>query len=183
MENLRKKIAEAKKIVEELGLEEPYKSEAFGAVLTQLLLTERAKEKLEKPTHIEIGLEKRIEKFAKDADVTVDRLKHVFHFKKDDLALLMVSGEKQREQQMRATLLILTGLSYCYERGEILASDLRKKLKKLDIGLANLATNLARHRQFVLPEGESGSHAFTYLITEPGKKEGLRIIRELSGET
>lgn len=40
MENLKKKIGEAKKIVENLDLDEPYKQEAFGAVLTQLLLGE-----------------------------------------------------------------------------------------------------------------------------------------------
>jgi hypothetical protein len=178
VENLRKKIAEAKKIADELGLEEPYKSEAFGAVLTQLLQTERAKEKLEKPTHVEIGLDKRIEKFAKNIGVTIDQLKQIFDFEEDNLILIKEPVGTQEEKQVQATLLILTGLSYCYEKEQTLATDLKRMLDQSGIDLKNLSTNLKKYRQRIIPRGMQGSHNFTYKITGPGKSEGLRLIRE-----
>jgi len=47
--DLKKKIDEAREIVEKLGLREPHKSGVFCAVLTQLLLREKVEGELEKP--------------------------------------------------------------------------------------------------------------------------------------
>ena len=180
-EDLRKKVDEAKKIIEKLDLNEPYKSEAFGAILTQLLLKEKVEEKLEeKPKRVEIELEKRIEKLAKSASVTIDKLKQIFDFEEDDLILLTVGEETEKEKQVQATLLILTGLSYCYGKREIVVADLKRKLERLGIAaLQNLSTNLSEYPQFVVPKGKRGSRKFGYKITIPGEKEGLTIIRKL----
>lgn len=87
--------------------------------------------------------------------------------------------KNEGEKQLRATLAILTGLSYCYEREKILSTNLRKRLEVLGIvSLQNLPTNLVKYHQFVLPRGKSGIPKFSYKITVSGKKEGLKLIRE-----
>lgn len=182
-ENLKKKIDEARRIVEKLDLDEPYKSEAFGAILTWSLVGEKVEEELkEKPKRVEIGLEKGVEKLAKDAGVTRGQLNQIFDLGKDDLTISVeAGGESDKEKQLRATLVILTGFSYCYRKEEIHSIDLKKKLKILGIPIANLARNLAEYPRFVLSIGKPKSPKFRYKITVPGKREGLRIIRELAG--
>ena len=176
-----KKIDEAKRIVGKLGLDEPYKSEAFGAILTWSLVREIVEEELkEKPRRVEIELEKSVEKLAKGAGVTRDRLNKIFGFGKDDLTISVeAGGESNKEKQLRATLVILTGLGYCYGKEEIQSPDLGKRLKILGIPISNLARNLAEHPRFILPLGKPKSPKFQYKITLPGKREGLRIIQEL----
>lgn len=177
-QKLKKKIDGAKKLVEKLGLKEPYKSETFGAILTWSLIREKVEEELEKPKRVEIGLEKRIEKLAKDAGVTVGQLKHIFSFK-DDLGLLVVGEGTDKEKQLQATLLILTGFSYHYGKEEILSIDLKRRLRKLGIrALGHLTENLSEYSRFILPKIRGS--ASTYEMTVRGKEEGLKIIKEFA---
>lgn len=178
MENLKKKIDEARKIVGKLGLEEPYKSEAFGAVLTRLLLEEGIEEEVIKKPKPEIELKAKIENLAKDAGLTEEQLKHVFNFEENDLDLIAPIKGSWQEKQLKTTVTILTGLRYCYEKDKILSTHLKRKLENLGIGsLSQLGPTLSEHPQLIIPRGKG---RFTsYKITEPGKKEGLKIIKEL----
>ena len=182
-EDLKKKIDEAKKIVRKLGLEEPYNSEAFGAILTLSLMKEKIKEGLkERPEHIEIGPKgDSIKKLAKDANITIDQLRQIFDFEEEDLTLLTeIIGKNEEERQFKATLLMLTGLSYCYGREEILSPDLKERLARLDIrSLTNLSANLRKYRQYILLKGRPGDPRARYKITGPGKRKGLGMILEL----
>ena len=179
VENLKKKIDEARGIVEKLGLKEPNKSAVFCAVLTQLLLREKVEEKLEKPKRVEIGLEKRVERLAKDVSVTEEKLKNVFNFEEKNLDPIAPVKGSWQEKQLKATLVILTGLSYCYEKDEILSTHLKGKLGNLKIGsLSQLGPTLLEHPQLIVSKGEG--RGTSYKITVPGKKEGLKIIKELA---
>lgn len=151
------------------------------SALERLLLKGKVEENLKEiPKRVEIGLEKNMGKLAKSAGIEIDQVKQIYDFEKEDLTLLVeAGGEDVGEKQLRATLVILVGLSYCYEKEEILSGVLGKKLKTLGISLANLARNLDEHPRFVLPVGKPKSTKFQYKITVPGKNEGLKIVREL----
>lgn len=129
------------------------------------------------------GIEEGIEKLSQDTGISKEQLRYVFEFEKEDLVLITaIEGKNESEKQFKATICILTAYHYCYDSDEIKSQDLRKKLQWLGIAsLVNLSTNIAEYKQFILPKGKPKSKEFSYKITLPGIKKGLKIIKELSG--
>lgn len=130
------------------------------------------------------SIKNKIKKLSEATGISEDLLKHVFHFEEKDIILLcVVTGNNEREKQLKTTLAILTAYHFCYEKDEIRSKELIEKLKYLGIGsLVNLSTNLKNYKQFIIAVGKQGSSAFSYKITYPGIKKGLSIINEFAGE-
>jgi len=132
---------------------------------------------------IDEGLEERIQKFAKDVGISVENLRKVFDFGETNLSLIaIIDGKGEEEKQLKAALCILTAYHYFLSRDDIVAENLRDKIKNLGIkSLTNLSTYLRRYPNFIICNVRSGSNTSTYKITYPGIKRGLELIKELSG--
>ena len=140
-------------------------------------------EEKEKPIKkIGVDIEECIKKLSKDADINVEEIRHIFDFNKEDVKLIkVIKNKKESEKQCKATVCVLTVYHYCYGKNEIKSRDLRKKLEWLGIkSLGNLSINLSHYKQYIIPVGKSGSPAFSYKITYPGIKKGLKNIKELA---
>ena len=140
-------------------------------------------EEEEKPIKkIDVGIEECIIKLSEEAGINEEKIRHVFDFNKKDLNLIkIIKDKKESTKQFKATVCLLTAYHYCYGNDKIKSRDLRKKLEWLGIrSLGNLSINLSQYKQYIIPEGKSRSPEFSYKITYPGIKEGLKIIKELS---
>ena len=135
------------------------------------------KDLTKKPTR---NLEELIKRLSSEIGIEIDCFYNLF-FIDDEEILLLVSpkGKNEAEKQFKATIVILTISDYLFGEDFLQSSILNKKLRKLGIGsLVNLSTNLSKFKQFLIPRGKPKSTKFGFQITIPGKKEGIKIMKE-----
>jgi len=117
-----------------------------------------------------------------ETGINIDVLKEIVYFDDSGFTIITeVTGKDNKEKQINATLLILTINDICYGNNSVKSQDLKAKLEYLGIrSLVNLSTNLKTIKNYIIPDGKSGSLDYSYKITLPGKKEGLRILNTFS---
>jgi hypothetical protein len=185
-DEIKEKIALAEKSVADIK-DENLRIKAFEVVLNNLLsgkpatptISTVAKPKqaiLErKETKFEPG------KLASALGVELDKLKSVIDFSENDFHIISeISGYTEGDKQRNSALIILTIRYYCFDNREILSGELRDFMRDLGIGsLINMATNLNSIRNFIIRIGKAGSPATRYRISDPGIKQGLKLIKEM----
>lgn len=136
------------------------------------------KDLTEKPTR---NLEERIKKISEEIGIETTSFYNLFFIDNEEILLLISpKGKNEAEKQFKATIVILTISDCLFGEDFIQSSSLNKKLRKLGIGsLVNLSTNLSKFKQFLIPRGRSKSKKFGFQITIPGKREGIRLIKEI----
>lgn len=137
----------------------------------------------DKPPEI-TSTDAKIKKSCSEIGIKEEQLKSVFDISEKDVTLITeMAGKKESEKQFKATVCILTAYHYLFERDIIKSQDIKENLEWLGIkSLSNLSKNLAKHKRYIIPIGESSSPNFSYKVTYPGLKEGLNIIRSLTSE-
>ncbi|MCZ7384017.1 MAG: hypothetical protein O8C67_09500 [Candidatus Methanoperedens sp.] len=114
-------------------------------------------------------------------NISDNQLNNFVDFDEDDFRILShIQDKSETKKQQQATLIILTIKYYCYGDREINTSELKNKLKDMGIkSLENMAANLKDFENYIIKKGKQRSPATVYRITDPGIKEGLRLITEL----
>ena len=132
------------------------------------------------PNIVDIGNE--YEKLTTETGIIQDLLKELAYFEDGDFTILTeVNGKNNKEKQLNATLLILTINDICYGVNRMRTQDIKNKLEYMEIGsLTNLSKNLNTLKTHLIQDGKPGSTKSGYKITLPGKKEGVRILNDLS---
>ncbi len=122
-----------------------------------------------------------INNLIKESGLTEKNLAEILHIdrnKKEFVIITEIPGNTDAEKQKNAVLILLTVRYYLTLKDTVYASEIKTDLGKLDIlSLTNLATNLKSIRRFILIKGINGSHNTTYTITEPGRREGIKLIK------
>lgn len=133
------------------------------------------------PEITEIGNE--YEKLITETGIGEEELIETIYFENGSYKIIAeIDGKTNKKKMLNATLLILTINDICYGSNRIRTQDLKKKLEYLGIGsLANLSTNMKSVKRFVIPDGKRGSKEYGYKLTLPGRKEGIRLLSELTG--
>lgn len=123
------------------------------------------------------------ERLSKDSGLTSEELREMFQIYEDDIIILKDIPGSTPEKQLKASLLLLTFKRYLYNTTELEASELKKFLEKLAIGsLSILSANLKKYKSYIITKGKAGSNKYKYVITIPGLKKGIEIIKELSNQ-
>ena len=117
-----------------------------------------------------------------ETGINIDVLKEIVYFDDSGFTIITeVTGKNNKEKQINATLLILTINDICYGNNSVKSKDLKAKLKYLGLrSLGNLSINLRTIKNYIIPVGKSRSPDYSYKITLPGKKEGIRILDAFS---
>lgn len=178
-------IKRAEESVESMN-DEKLKLKAFEVVLNNLMkpsegiIISSEKIKSEELNNKEISM------FSKDnllnnLELSETQLNNIVEFDGDNFRILPpIKGKSEGEKQKKASLIILTNKYYCYGAREIETAELRNNLQDMGIkSLKNMATHLKNFENYIIKKGKPGSSATLYRITDPGLKEGLRLIKEL----
>jgi len=123
-----------------------------------------------------------VEKLAHHMKSTPEDLLNIVSFEEDEefTFIFEMTGKSEPDKQLRATLCLLTVSNYCYAKDEILSKTLTKKLQLWGIkSLSNISKNLKKHMSFIVMKGKAGSSNFSYKITVPGLREGIKILNEI----
>ena len=130
------------------------------------------------PNIVDIGNE--YEKLITETGINQTMLNEIVYFEEGDFTILSeFPGKNNKEKQTKATLLILTINDICYGVNRMRTQDIKNKLEYMGIGsLTNLSKNLKTLKSYLIPDGKSSESG--YKITLPGKKEGVRILNDLS---
>lgn len=162
-------------------VEEPFKTKAFEVVLSRLLEEPEAKGR---PSPVQITfkeaktLDEKIVRFAKKANLDVDKLKDVFEFKEDKPIFIAKVEGTDVEKQVKFSQCLLVVFDEIYEKEWLEASILRQMLDDFGTPLANLARNLTNQKEIFRKMGPK--QATKYKLTGQGKKKALELIRELA---
>lgn len=159
-------------------LDEPQKT-IFETILRtlQFMISEKRLNVPElEAAYIDSGDEpKYVLRLCKATKMTAEDLEYLFNFKEDDLKLSTLYGDNWVEKQFNATISILTAKYYCFGKGEISSSELVEEFKRLKMGsMKNMSKNLNNYKHFI---DVDGGHRKVYRLKGPGKKEGLKIIK------
>lgn len=185
-DKIKEKIELAEKAVANIK-DEALRVKAFEVVLNNLM---SAKE----PTQIRHKATTRLQEIVEKVPaqfnpqnlstaigIEFDGLKSVIDFTDDSFRIIGdIEGASEGDKQRNASVVILTVRYYCIDDREISSGDLRSMLQDLGIGsLVNMATNLNLVKNFIIKIGQPGSTSTKYRITDPGIREGLRLIRQM----
>ncbi len=170
--------------------DEKLRLKAFEVVLNNLIKSSIEEKNIsysEKPKSKDV-VNKSMDKLNKDnllnaLNMSDIQLNNIVDFDDNDFRILpRIQGKSEAKRQQQATLIILTVKYYCYDDREINTSELKNKLRNMGIkSLENMATNLKDFENYIIKKGEQRSPATLYRVTDPGIKEGLKLIKELGG--
>lgn len=139
--------------------------------LTDMTITEE--QSLQRPS---------IKIFAEKLDLEESKFYDIIHFNDNNQfhLLFSITGKNESEKQLRGTLCFLAVSNYCNGKNSILSKELVKILESMKIkSLDNISHTLKKYNKYIIPTGKTGDPNFSYIITQPGLKEGIRIIKEL----
>jgi hypothetical protein len=185
-EEIKKKIELAEKSVADIK-DENLRVKAFEVILNNLLsgkvvtptikLTAVPKQTITEQKELKFEPEK----LASALEVELERLRNIIDFSDDDFHIIVnIPGNTDSDKQKNSALIILTIRYYCLGDREIPSNELRNRMRDLGIGsLINMASNLNSIRNFIIRCGKPRSPATRYRITDPGIREGLRLLKQL----
>lgn len=183
VEEIKEKIQLAKQLVKDL--EDPYKTEAFGVILSKLLESEllpttKKLTKTEKPKEKKMEtIEERIRAFAEKANISTERLEDVFDFEEDKPTFLANIEGTDAGKQVRISQCVISVYDEMYLKPWTPSSILYQILKDKGVGsLQHLSENLSRRRGTFRKKGKG--KATRWKLTNDGKRETLDLIRELA---
>ena len=107
---------------------------------------------------------------------------NIVYFEEGNFKIITeIDGKNNKEKQLNATLLILTINDICYGINKIRSQELRNMLEYLGIrSLVNLSTNLKTMKNYIISDGKKASSEYGYKLTLPGKREGIKLLTDLS---
>jgi hypothetical protein len=184
IEEIKKKIQFAIDSVN--NFPEPYRLKAFEVILAKSLEELSEKEPLH-PIHERSSIEtsplnigEKIEKLAKDANITIEQLKDVFDFKENvPIFISKAEGKEASEKQVQISELVLLVMHEVYEQEWLASSFLWQVLQECGVGsLDNFAANLSQRTDLFRAMGKKRGRK--YRLTGPGKTAALELLKRLA---
>jgi hypothetical protein len=178
---IRKQIEAAIEAVK--GYDEPYRTKAFEVILSKSIeypLTEkgaklgRPTEKLETPTA-------RIQRFAQDAQVSVEQLENVFEFGRESLKVIAPLHGSLPEKQASFAQCLLIGLERVYQRKTLPAPELARMLDDYGLSAKNLARSLKSRSDIFRKVGKKKETK--YKLTDVGKTGAIELVKTMATST
>jgi len=134
----------------------------------------------ESKTSEQLHLHQKEEIVAKKANVSVENVKKVYDLEKNSLTLTKLAGADDREKTKNATLLVLLGYKYFYEKSEVLSQEIRRNVAEHRIPLNNFASYLKEITPSLIRiKGKVKSPKTTYRITTLGEANARDLLRKI----
>lgn len=152
------------------------KLEDYGKRISELENSGKTK-KLEIPEKFE----DEIQQLTKKVNISEEKIKEIFDFENDTLTLVKIIGSNVKEKIQNATLLVLFGYKYRFNKVEVLSQEIRRNVSENGIPLENFATYLNNLvPSSVRRKGKSKSPKITYRLIPSGEFKAKELIKKLS---
>ena len=124
-----------------------------------------------------------IDEIARKIGIDETKLRELFDIGQNKIYLLGdATGTNASDKVKNASLMILTLYDYIFGRA-MKTTELREALKNAGLPLENLGTILKEERSLIIRIGKPKSPNMEYRLTQPGKREGLKLIFQHIGIT
>jgi hypothetical protein len=159
-------------------------SEEISEIKKKLKEFEQRISKLEK--HLQAKSEKEshltpkqgIEKFAENANLSIEQLGNVFEFNEDDFQFIAPLTESLPEKQVILAQCVLIGLEFVYGKKLIDATELAKKLDDFGLDSHNFARSLSNRSDIFRRIGKK--RQTKYKLTDIGKTSAIQLVHTLA---
>lgn len=122
-----------------------------------------------------------VQQLAKKTNVSEEKIREIFDFEDNTLTLVKVIGENLKEKIQNASLLVLFGYKYCFNKIEVLSQEIRRNVGENGIPLENFATYLNELvPSLVRRKGRPRSPKTTYRLIPSGEFKAKELIKKLS---
>ena len=121
--------------------------------------------------------------FARLAGISKDMLENIFQFEKEGPVLLKeVSGDRT-EKFRKVCLPVLVAYETVYGQVETTSSVLKMHVQNSGIAVSTDFGAVLLHacKGFIIPTEKRSSRSMGCKLTVPGRREGLRLIKEFAG--
>ena len=136
--------------------------------------------KTKKPEILEKS-ENGVQQLAKKANVSEEKIREMFDFENNTLTLVKVIGKNLKEKIQNASLLVLFGYKYRFNKIELLSQEIRRNVGENGIPLENFATYLNELvPSSVRRKGKPKSPKTTYRLIPSGEFKAKELIKKLS---
>ena len=124
-----------------------------------------------------------IKKLSKKTGVNEKVLKEIFDVEDDQLTVVKITGEKERDKTQNIALLVLLGYKYLLSKEEVLSQEIRRNVAENNIPLNNFATHLGDVTpSLIRRKGKLRSPKTTYKLTTLGESKARELIKVIAGE-
>lgn len=120
-----------------------------------------------------------IKRFAEKINVSKEDIKKTFDLDGNNLTLVKIIGEKDREKTINATLLVLLGYKYFFSKDEMPSQEIRRNVAENKIPTDNFATYLQEIiPSFIRRKGKPKSPKTMYKLTISGEDEAKELLKK-----
>ncbi len=128
------------------------------------------------------SIEEGIKKLAVAVNVTDEQLKSVFEFANEKPILIAIIEGMQKEKMKKICLVILTAYEFAYGEECIMTAIMKSHMEDAGVTVSTSfgSTLTQACKGLIITIGTKYSPNTAYKLTTPGRKEGLRLIKELA---
>ncbi|MCD6215926.1 MAG: hypothetical protein J7J92_02520 [Candidatus Aenigmarchaeota archaeon] len=124
-----------------------------------------------------------IKKLSKKTGVNEKMLKEIFDIEDDQLTVVKITGEKERDKTQNIALLVLLGYKYLLSKEEVLSQEIRRNVAENNIPLNNFATHLSNVTpSLIRRKGKLRSPKTTYKLTTLGESKARELVKVIASE-
>lgn len=121
-----------------------------------------------------------VQRLAKKVNISEEKIREIFDFEDEILTLVKVIGENPKEKIQNASLLVLLGYKYCFNKNEVFSQEIRRNVGENGIPLENFVTYLNELvPSSVRRKGKSKSPKTTYRLIAFGESKARELIKKL----
>ncbi len=139
-------------------------------------------EKFENSSYVEDIELLGMEKLSKKTGVNGEKLKEIFDIENEQLTVVKITGDKERDKTQNITLLVLIGYNYLFGEEEVLSQEIRRNVGENGISLNNFAKHLNKMiPSLIRRKDKAKSPKNAYKLTALGKSKSLELIKIVAG--
>ena len=129
-----------------------------------------------KPVEAKVGFARLAQKIGVDSE----KISQLFDIENDNLTVLKVAGEDEREKTKKIALLVLLAYKYSFGNEQVLSKEIRRNVAENRVPINNFATYLNELIPSLIRRmGKLKSPSTTYKLTPFGEAEAKEILKKL----
>lgn len=119
-------------------------------------------------------------RLAQKIGVDSEKISQLFDIENDNLTVLKVAGEDEREKTKKIALLVLLAYKYFFGNEQVLSKEIRRNVAENRVNLNHFATYLNEQIPSLIRRmGKLKSPSTAYKLTPLGEAEAKEIIKKL----